>query len=402
MRVELVHDHRAVHRVDLTALIPGHHPRRHASGTHHDHEGIGVVFAEAAPGLQQELIHGILGVKQRWLEGVDERLFAEIAQHSIDKPRIVLRRATQTLCQLAGGGVVLRWQGQLRLPAPGGQLQFKWGGRPAAHLVLHLLLDFDRGVQAEVGGTQNATLFRLCIAQAVQPVLLRGQHEHTIGQRVALTGHRGLTQFAGRQLVVPQAAPGTLVEDTEYQAPPVQSGSGWNIALELYPERHLTRLAEGGNIAGFHEVADAGFRRVTLHWHRPQRPDARKQKEQHKHQWKRLRQHQGRQTHAAQTEAIFPRPVQGHQPRGHKYQREQGVQDQQQVLTEQKADDTNEVPQKQQHIGVLGFHQFEQFEGKCNEQQRNRWLQTQQVAVTQVDSHKPGNRQQRPQCPPGE
>ena len=83
MSVRLANDEKTVVRIDFTALVAGHHPRRDAGGTHQHHEGGGVVFAKATAGNEEEFINAV-ATQQGRLQGVVEGLGTEIGQRGGD------------------------------------------------------------------------------------------------------------------------------------------------------------------------------------------------------------------------------------------------------------------------------------------------------------------------------
>ena len=59
MRVRLANHHRSGGRIDFSTQIAGDDARRDARGTHQEGERAGVVFAETALGLEQEIVDGV-------------------------------------------------------------------------------------------------------------------------------------------------------------------------------------------------------------------------------------------------------------------------------------------------------------------------------------------------------
>ena len=90
VRVALPHDQVAAQGIELAALVAGDDPGRHAGRAHHQRERRGVVLAEAATGLEQELVHRVFRELRR-VERVDERLLAKHRQHRLrDRSRIAV------------------------------------------------------------------------------------------------------------------------------------------------------------------------------------------------------------------------------------------------------------------------------------------------------------------------
>ena len=76
MGVRLADDEIAIDGVNLTALIAGNYACRNAGGAHEKNVSRGVVFAEAAAGVEEEIVDGLLAEERR-AQGVVEGFFAE-------------------------------------------------------------------------------------------------------------------------------------------------------------------------------------------------------------------------------------------------------------------------------------------------------------------------------------
>src|SRR5712691_7729063 len=74
--VGLAHDHVAVHRIGVSALVTRHHAGGHSGGAHQKHETRGEVLAESLLGVEQELVHRVLAERGR-LQRVLEAAAAE-------------------------------------------------------------------------------------------------------------------------------------------------------------------------------------------------------------------------------------------------------------------------------------------------------------------------------------
>ena len=83
MSVRLANDEKTVVRVDFTALVAGHHPRRDTGCAHQHHESGGVVFTKATAGNEQEFIDAVASQQGR-LQGVIERFGTEMGQRGGD------------------------------------------------------------------------------------------------------------------------------------------------------------------------------------------------------------------------------------------------------------------------------------------------------------------------------
>ena len=95
----------------VSALIPGDDARRDAGGPHQEDEGGGVVFAEAAPRLEEELVDRIVA-EQRRLQCIDEGFAAEELQRF--RCDGIRRRVLASPAVGEGAGRSLPWRGRRR------------------------------------------------------------------------------------------------------------------------------------------------------------------------------------------------------------------------------------------------------------------------------------------------
>ena len=80
--VALAHDDITVLQVGVGALVAGDHARWHVHGAHDDHEGAGVVFAEAQFAVEPEVVDGVAAVRPG-LQRVGVAAAADVGQHGV-------------------------------------------------------------------------------------------------------------------------------------------------------------------------------------------------------------------------------------------------------------------------------------------------------------------------------
>ena len=73
--IVLMHDE-TIDRIRLAALVAGDDAGRYAGGAHQEDKGRGVVLAEAAPGVEQEVVDRLLA-EQRRLQCVEKIFFGK-------------------------------------------------------------------------------------------------------------------------------------------------------------------------------------------------------------------------------------------------------------------------------------------------------------------------------------
>ena len=87
-------------RIILTPLIAQYDPRGNTGSSHHEYKAASIVFAEATPTIEQELINIIITERRR-LQGISEFLVSKIAQHPIDVICIITGQSQNSTHQLS-------------------------------------------------------------------------------------------------------------------------------------------------------------------------------------------------------------------------------------------------------------------------------------------------------------
>ena len=100
------------HGVDLAALVSHHHSGGDASGTHQYRERRRVVLAEAAAGLEQELINRISAERRR-IKGVVKLLLAKYVEDLADVGPVAADRCAQLPRKVDAAWIVVVRQTQV-------------------------------------------------------------------------------------------------------------------------------------------------------------------------------------------------------------------------------------------------------------------------------------------------
>ncbi len=247
--------------VHFATLVAGYHPGGDTGGAHQEGKAGRVVLAEALAGAEQELVDGVAGNARR-LQGVEERLLAEIAQCGVHQGAVVPVALPPALRQGARLGVALLGQVQHQPPFRVAECRHRAGYVHAAHAVTEGAVDRAvrhqpeiprQGVAVEVGERHR---------QGVQPALPGRLHNHPVTVAGAVFG--GVDQCAIpvrrrpataveqlRPLPARRAGltPGGAVEIAVGEAAPVALPGRRRLALKLDAERQLTGFGEAADLA---------------------------------------------------------------------------------------------------------------------------------------------------------
>ncbi len=394
MGVGLAHDVVVGQGVGLPAQVTGHHPGRDSRRPHQEHEGARVVFAESAPGLEQEAVHRILP-QQRRGQGIDEGLLAEPGQGPPHQVRIVAGGRAQLPRQRPGPGIPGLRQAQGHGPLedeqarPGAVLGV--GGGPVAET----FGDGTPALQAQVGGQPRPLRRRGRDIERQQPGLI----VRLEGQGVAHRPAQGL-QFipAGATAGDPARGPGAAVVAPQHGTAPVALARWRCGALEGHPERHRVGLAQPADAARFHAIAQPGLAAVGVPRQRPERTrHPGKEQEQHQHQRERLQQQPAGDAGGFPGIAGTPLPVQRHQGPGHHEHRGEQVGRHGDFLGEEELGDDEKVGQEDHQHRVPARAQLQQLQARHDHQQGDARIAPEQGVLGGVDRGGGAQRQDRPQ-----
>ena len=286
MGVSLADQDVVAHRIDLSALITGDHAGGYARRAHQHGKRRGVVFAESAPGVEQEFIDGVFA-EQRRRQGVDKVFIAEIIEHGGDQLPVVIEFAPQFPGTLQRARVVA--VGQLQRPLEHGFTVVRAIGRlkPRTHVVAHAAAYRGRAQQLHVARGDRAR---------------RPLHRHFKRKQpafvVRLQGYGVFDgRFPDRQFIGVEhktwRRPGSAVVIPQHGTAPVQRARFGNAIAELGTKRDGIGQDQAVETARAHAVGKPAEAGMGIVRQAPQRPlDAGKEQEQHQHQGQGLQQQQ--------------------------------------------------------------------------------------------------------------
>ncbi|CRQ49083.1 hypothetical protein PAERUG_E15_London_28_01_14_03664 [Pseudomonas aeruginosa] len=385
--VELMHQQVVARRIQLAALVTGHHSRRNARGAQDESHRPGVMRAEAAARVEQEIVHPVGAGRWRF-QGVGEGLVVEALQQGRDQCLRLRMGLAQLLGQGARARIAVHRQLQVapahaRIDA--GLAQRLW---PGTGSVEQTLLDRLPSLQVEIAHQARVGLVGLRHVEGEQPGLRTGLHDHVVAQLGAtlLPVHSILARPLRR------LSPTSSVETLHGQGAPVELLARRRCALEADPERQFGGAPKLGDIPWRHALRESGDPLVAGHRQRPQRPQAGEEQEQQEHQRQRLQQQpagqpQGRPGPAG--ESALLQADQRRQQRGH---RQQAVQRGEETVVEQVAHHHCEETEEHQYQRIAAGLHFHQLEDERGDQQHRPRVQAHQAAARQPD---PGPGEQR-------
>ena len=212
-----MHQHVVAARVHFASLIAGHHPRWNTRSAQQEGHGTGIMTAETAAGIEQELVNAVPAQGRR-AQGVMEGLVVEVTQQRPDQIGILRILPTQFRGKGPAAGVETLRQLQKHPPLqwvePVGLQQ---AVRMRGGAIGNTLIQRSARLEHEIAVEQQALVVAVGTSQAEDPGLMTGTGDDLVAQ--------GLTQglpFCGGPATRGRTTPTVTIKLRQGQGAPVQ------------------------------------------------------------------------------------------------------------------------------------------------------------------------------------